>query len=40
MELFAPMPEWWVWLAVLAVGVLGLATIANVLQAARDLDAN
>ena len=39
MELFAGLPDWSVWLTLCAVGVLAMATIANVLQAALDLDA-
>ena len=40
MELFAGLPDWSVWLTLCAVGVLAMATIANVLQAALDLEAH
>ena len=39
MDLFAAMPEWLVWCAAAVAGVLALATVANILDAALDLDA-
>lgn len=39
MEIFAAMPEWWAWLAAGAVGAVALAALANMLDAALDLDA-
>jgi hypothetical protein len=39
MDLFASMPEWLAWFAAAAVAILALATLANVLQAALDLEA-
>jgi hypothetical protein len=39
MELFAGMPEWLAWCAVAVAGLLALATLVNVLQAALDLEA-
>jgi hypothetical protein len=39
MDLFAAMPEWAVWCAAGVAGIVALATIANVLEVAFDLDA-
>jgi hypothetical protein len=39
MELLAAMPEWLVWCAAGGAGVLALATLANILDAALELDA-
>ena len=40
MDLFAGMPEWLVWCAAGIVGAIALATIANILEAAFELDAS
>ncbi len=40
MEFFTAMPEWLAWCATGAMGALALATIARMLQAAMDLEAN
>lgn len=40
MEWFAAMPEWLVWCAAGTAGAVGLALLANMLEAAFDLDAN
>lgn len=40
MEWIAKMPEWLVWCAAGIAGAIALATLANTLQAAFDLDAN
>jgi hypothetical protein len=40
MELFAGMPEWLVWCAAGAAGAIALATLASILDATFDLDAN
>ena len=39
MELLAGMPEWLVWCAAGGAGVIALATLANILDAALELDA-
>lgn len=39
MELLAGMPEWLVWCAAGAVGAIALAALANILEAALELDA-
>jgi hypothetical protein len=39
MDLFAGMPEWLVWCAAGGAGVIALATLANILEAALELDA-
>ena len=40
MEFFAAMPEWLVWCAAGAIGACALASLARMLQAALELDAN
>ena len=40
MELLAAMPEWLVWCAAGAAGAIALATLANILDAALELDAS
>lgn len=40
MDLFAGMPEWLVWGAAGVAGAIALATLANILDAALDLDAS
>ena len=40
MDLFAGMPEWLVWCAAGIAGAIALATIANILEAAFELDAS
>ena len=39
MEMLAGMPDWLVWCAAGGAGVLALATLANILDAALELDA-
>jgi hypothetical protein len=39
MEWFAAIPEWWVWCAAGGAGAIALATLANILEAAFELDA-
>lgn len=39
MEMFAGMPDWLVWCAAGAAGAIALATFANILDAALELDA-
>ncbi len=39
MEFFAGMPEWLVWCAAGGAGAIALATLANILEAALELDA-
>lgn len=39
MDMLAGMPEWLVWCAVGAVGAIALAALANILEAALELDA-
>jgi hypothetical protein len=39
MELIAALPEWFVWCAAGAAGLLALAALASTLDAALDLDA-
>jgi hypothetical protein len=39
MELLAGMPEWLVWCAAGAAGVIALAALARILDTALDLDA-
>ena len=39
MELFVGMPEWWVWCAAGGAGAIALGALANMLEAALDLDA-
>jgi hypothetical protein len=39
MDLFAGMPEWLVWCFAGVVGAIALAALANVLEAAFELDA-
>lgn len=39
MELLAAMPEWLVWCAAATAGVIALAALANILDAALELDA-
>jgi hypothetical protein len=39
MELLTGMPEWLVWCATGAVGALALAALANILDAALELEA-
>jgi hypothetical protein len=39
MELFAGLPDWLVWCAAGAVGAIALAALANMLDAALELDA-
>jgi hypothetical protein len=39
MEFLGAMPEWLVWCAVGVAGAIALATLANVLDAALELDA-
>ena len=39
MELFAAMPEWWVWCAAGCAAAIALAMLANILEAAFELDA-
>ena len=40
MNLFAGMPEWLVWCAAGTAGAVALALLANMLEAAFELDAN
>jgi hypothetical protein len=40
MDLFAGMPEWLVWCAAGMAGAIGLAAIANILEATFELDAS
>jgi hypothetical protein len=40
MELLTGIPEWLVWCAAAAAGVFALAAIANILEAALELDAS
>jgi hypothetical protein len=40
MDWIAPMPEWLVWCAAGIAGAIALAALANILEAAFDLDAN
>lgn len=40
MELLAAVPEWLVWCAAGAAGAVALAALANVLEAALDLEAS
>lgn len=40
MEWIAQMPEWLVWCAAGIAGAIALTTLANMLEAAFDLDAN
>ena len=40
MELLAGMPEWLVWCAAGAAGATALAALANILDAALELDAS
>jgi hypothetical protein len=40
MDWIAALPEWLVWCAAGAIGVVALTTIARTLQAALDLDAS
>ena len=40
MELIAALPEWLVWIAAGAIGAFALASLARVLQACMDLDAD
>ena len=39
MELFGGIPEWLVWCAAGGAGAIALATLANVLEVALELDA-
>lgn len=39
MDLLAALPEWLVWCAAGGAGVLALATVAGIIEAALDLDA-
>ena len=39
MELLAAMPEWLAWCAAAAAGVIALAALAGILDAALELDA-
>ncbi len=39
MELFAGLPDWLVWCAAGGAGAIALATLANILEAALELDA-
>jgi hypothetical protein len=39
MDLFAGMPEWLVWCAAGLAGAIALAAVANILEAAFELDA-
>jgi hypothetical protein len=39
MELFAGMPEWLVWCAAGVAGVIALANLAIIIEAALELDA-
>jgi hypothetical protein len=39
MELLAAMPEWLVWCAAGGAGAVALAMVANILEAALELDA-
>jgi hypothetical protein len=39
MDLFAGMPEWLVWCAAGIAGAVALTAVANILEAAFDLDA-
>lgn len=38
MDLLAALPDWLVWCAAGGAGVLALATVARIIQAALDLD--
>jgi hypothetical protein len=40
MELLAQLPEWLVWCAAGGAGALGLRVLANMLEAAFDLEAS
>ena len=40
MDLLAAMPEWLVWCAAGVAGAIGLAALANILDAALELDAS
>lgn len=40
MDLFAGLPEWLVWCAAGIAGAIALAALANMLDAAFDLDAS
>ena len=40
MELLAELPEWLVWICAGAAGVLALAIMVNVVEAALDLEAS
>jgi hypothetical protein len=40
MDFFAGMPEWLVWCAAGVAGAIALAALANMLEAALELDAN
>jgi len=40
MDLLAAMPEWLVWCAAGAAGAIALAALANILDAALELDAS
>ena len=39
MEWFAAILEWWVWCAAGGAGAIALGTLANILEAAFELDA-